>query len=147
MIDKQILEAHLKEVLHGTEIFPVDVRVDKSNRIIVHVDSVKGITIEECAVINQALEERLNRDREDFSLEVSSPGLDAPFKVPEQYMKNLGKRVSVQCMDGERLTGILKSSGSEGIQLELPAEGKDGEARSLDLKFTEIKSTKVILQF
>ena len=147
MIDKQILEAHLKEVLHGTEIFPVNVRVDQSNRIIVHLDTLKGITIEECAGISRALEERLNRDREDFSLEVSSPGLDAPFKVPEQYLKNIGKGVSVQCMDGERLSGILKESDGEGIRLEVPAGKKGGEPGSRNLKYTEIKSTRVIVQF
>jgi ribosome maturation factor RimP len=147
MIDRKIIEAHLKEVLRGTDVFPVEVRVDRSNRIRVHVDTLKGITLDECARINLALEERLDRDLEDFWLEVSSPGLDAPFRVPEQYLKNIGKRVCVQCTDGKLLTGILKSSGNEGIKLELPAEGKGREARSIDLKFTEIKTTKEYLQF
>jgi ribosome maturation factor RimP len=147
MIDRPTLEAILQEVLSGTGIFQVDIRVDPGNRILVHVDTMEGITIEDCARISRALGERLDRDREDFSLEVSSPGLDAPFRVPEQYIKNIGRMVSVQFLDGRRVLGLLKESDREGIQLEVPAGKKGAKPESLDLKFTEITSTKVQIQF
>jgi ribosome maturation factor RimP len=147
MIDRKTLEAILKEVLRGTGIFQVDIRVDPGNRILVHVDKTEGITIEDCARISRALEGKLNRDREDFSLEVSSPGLDAPLRVPEQYMKNIGRMVSVQLRDGSRVLGILRDSDGEGIHLEVPAGKKGAKPESQDLKFTEITSTKVQIQF
>jgi ribosome maturation factor RimP len=147
MIDRKTLEAILKEVLRGTAIFQVDIRVDPGNRILVHVDKTEGITIEDCARISRALEGKLNRDREDFSLEVSSPGLDAPLRVPEQYMKNIGRMVSVQLRDGSRVLGILRDSDGEGIHLEVPAGKKGAKPESQDLKFTEITSTKVQIQF
>jgi ribosome maturation factor RimP len=125
----------------------VDVRVDPANRILVHVDRMEGITIEDCARVSRALEARLDRDREDFSLEVSSPGLDAPLRVPGQYLRNIGRLVSVQCGDGRKIMGILKESDAEGIRLEVPAVKKGGKTGTVDLKFTEITSTKVQVQF
>ena len=66
MIERQTLEAQLTEVLKGTGIFPVDIRVDKGNRIQVQLDKMEGITIEDCARISRELEGKLDRDREDF---------------------------------------------------------------------------------
>jgi len=125
----------------------VNVSVDGSNRIHVHVDKRDGITIEDCAGISRALEGRLDRDRDDFSLEVSSPGLDAPFRVPEQYLKSIGKLISVQCMDGKKILGILKESDRSGILLEIPPEKKGGEPEMKKLDFNEIASTKIHIQF
>ena len=147
MIEKGILDGHLQEILDGTDAFLVNVSVDNSNRIHVHVDKMDGITIEDCANISRALEGRLDRDSDDFSLEVSSPGLDAPFRVPEQYVKNIGKMVSVQCRDGKKILGILKESDQYGVLLEIHSEKKGDEPEMKKLDFSEITSTKIHIQF
>ena len=95
MIDPYKIEAHLREILAEAGCFLVDIRVDKSNKILVHVDRDAGVSIDDCVLISRNLEARLDRDMEDFALEVSSPGLDSPFRVIEQYYKNKGKKVRV----------------------------------------------------
>ena len=86
---------------------------------------------------------------EDFALEVSSPGLDSPFRVIEQYQKNIGKKINLVKTDGEKLDGILKKTGENGIVLEI-IRGKKGQPKDpelLELAFTEIKSGRVSIQF
>jgi ribosome maturation factor RimP len=147
MIEKETVKAYLSEILGGTDIFLVDVRVDKSNRIQVHVDKKDGIAIDDCVQVSRGLEGKFDREEEDFSLEVSSPGLDAPFRVAEQYDKNTGKMVSVQCNDGSKFVGLLKEVGDKRIMLELPADKKGGEPRQQEIDMTEIQSTRIHIQF
>ena len=147
MIEKQTLVELLEEVLRGTGIFRVDIRVDPGNRIHIQLDKMEGITIEDCARISRELETRLDRDREDFSLEVSSPGLDSPFRVPEQYRKNIGRMVSVQLKEGARVLGILKESDQTGIRLEIPRDRKGTGPESRTFDYSEISTTRVHVQF
>ncbi len=147
MIEKETVEAHLGGILEGTEIFLIDVRVDSNNRILVHLDKTEGISIDDCVRVSRVLEGKLDRDREDFALEVSSPGLDAPLKVPEQYKKSVGKMVSVQCNDGSKFLGVLKDTNSDRILLELPSGKKGGEPEQRQVAFNEIKSTRIHIQF
>ena len=147
MIKIETITEELAEILTGTGIFLVDVKVDKSNRITVHVDRQEGITIDDCVVVSRALEGRLNRDEEDFALEVSSPGLDAAFRVPDQYRKNIGKMLDVKCRDGNSYTGILKDAGDDRILLELPAAGKDKAAVQEELRLEDIVTARLHLQF
>ena len=88
MIEKEIIEGHLREILSTKDIFLVEVKVDSSSKIRVHIDKMEGISIDDCVGVSRELEGKLDRDQEDFALEVSSPGLDAPFRVREQYVKN-----------------------------------------------------------
>jgi ribosome maturation factor RimP len=125
MIEKGNIEAHLSEILAGTGIFLVDVKVDNNKRILVHVDRKEGISIDDCVKVSRALEARLDREQEDFALEVSSPGLDVPLKVPQQYEKSIGKMVSVQFEDNSKILGILKETDEAGILVEI-ASGKNG---------------------
>lgn len=147
MIEKETIEARLSEILKGTGIFLVEVKVDNNNKIRVHVDRNEGINIDECVRVSRALEEKLDRDREDFALEVSSPGLDAPFKVPEQYKKSIGKMVSVQCNDGSKILGVLKDANSDRILLELYSGKKGGDPEQQQVAVNEIKSTRIHIQF
>ena len=138
---------HLGDILQGTEIFLVDVKVDNSNRILVHVDKNEGISIDNCVRVSRELEGKLDRDREDFALEVSSPGLDAPFKVFEQYIKSIGKMVSVQSLEGDEYLGLLKDVNEDRILLELAPEKKGAEPEQQELLFNDIRSTKIHIQF
>ena len=90
LIRKEDIEVLSKRFLSETQ-FVVDIAVSVSNDISIYVDDMNGITIDECRRISQAIEECLDREKEDYSLEVSSPGLTNPFRVKEQYLKNIGK--------------------------------------------------------
>jgi ribosome maturation factor RimP len=149
MTDQHIIERYLEEILAGKDIFLVGVKVDKDNRIVVHVDTPDGIHIDECVEVSRELEDKLERDKEDFALEVSSPGLDSPFRVMEQYRKNIGREISVVKTDGERLEGTLKAAGDQGIVLKVASQ-KKGQSPSTalhELSFAKIKTARAIIKF
>ena len=147
MVDKQYIQRIVEEFMKGTELFLVAVKVSSSNRITVLADKNEGITIDECALIHRHIENNLDREKEDFELQVSSPGLDIPFAVIEQYYKNETKKVEVTDNEGNRYTGILKNITSGGFELEceVKSKGKSKEIRELSFNFESIKSTRVVL--
>jgi ribosome maturation factor RimP len=147
MIEKQKIEELVKEYMKSTGLFLVSVKVSNANRISVLADKKEGITIDECAAIHRQIENGLDRDVEDFELLVSSPGLDQPFLVIEQYYKNEGKKVEVVDTDGTKFTGILKNVTTGGFELEtvIKAKGKAIELRDISFNFEQVKTTRVIL--
>ena len=138
MIDPETVRDHLKEILAEAGCFLTDIRVDKNNKILVNVDRNEGISIDDCVSISRSLESRLDRDREDFALEVSSPGLDSPFKVIEQYHKNKGKKVRVVSKDGLTVEGLLKEVSDSGIEIYTH--------ETVSMKFMEIQSIRRIIK-
>jgi len=147
MIEKQKIQGLVEEFIKGTGLFLVTVKVSNANRIIVLADKNEGITIDECAAIHRHIENGLDRDREDFELQVSSPGLDMPFGVMEQYFKNEGKKVEVVDNEGSKFTGKLKNVTTGGFELETEkkTKGKAIELKDVSFNFEQIKSTRVIL--
>lgn len=115
-------------LLEGSDLFFVDIHIRKNNVIELFIDSPQGVDISSCSRISRKLESYLEREKEDFELTVSSAGIGYPFKVPGQYLKNIGKKVSVKLIDTSRLEGILQSYTPTEIVLECeekrPIEGK-----------------------
>jgi len=147
MVNRDKIEESVKEFISGTGIFLVAVKVDSSNRITVLGDTNEGITINECAALHRHIEKGLDRDIEDFELRVSSPGLDVPFRVVEQYYKNEGKQVMVTDNEGSDFTGKLKNVTEGGFELEteVKIKGKTKELKDISFNFDQIRTTKVIL--
>jgi ribosome maturation factor RimP len=147
MVEKQKIQTLVDEFIKGTGLFIVAVKVSSANRITVLADKNEGITIDECAAIHRHIEMNLDRETEDFELQVSSPGLDLPFGVIEQYFKNVGRKVEVIDNEGLKLTGILKNVTEGGFELEteVKVKGKAKELKDLSFNFEQIKSTRVIL--
>jgi ribosome maturation factor RimP len=147
MIEKQKIERLVEEFIKGTSLFLVAVKVSNANRILVLADKNEGITIDECAAIHRHIENGLDRDAEDFELQVSSPGLDVPFGVIQQYCKNEGRRVEVIDCEGTKYAGKLKNVTSGGFELETEkrTRGKATELKDISFNFEQIKSTRVIL--
>jgi len=147
MIDKETIQAISEEFIKGTDLFIVAVKVSSANRITVLADKKQSITIDECAALHRHIENSLDREKEDFELQVSSPGLDLPFSVIQQYYKNEGRKVEVVDIDGVKYTGKLKNITSGGFELEteVKAKGKAKEIKDLSFNFEQIKSTRVIL--
>lgn len=133
---KTLIEQHIE----GTGAFLVDVTVKPGNAIRVHLDTPEGISIEECAEVSRFLNEALDRDVEDYSLEVSSPGLNGPFRVKQQYEKNVGRAIEVLGVDGMKVKGILESLSDSGIVLKVGGQQKE-------IGFNEIKTAKTIIEF
>ena len=154
MISKEVVKEIVVKHIQETKIFLVDVKVGSDNRISVEIDSQQGISIEDCVAVSRAVEAGMNRDEEDFELEVSSPGLTQPFKVLEQYLKNCGRQVDVVKRDGQKINGLLQKSDNEGIILEVTTKIREaGQKRPktvtqlVTLKHNDIKATKLALIF
>jgi ribosome maturation factor RimP len=147
MIERQKIEALVGEFVKGKDLFIVAVKVSSSNRITVLADKKDGITIDECASIHRFIENNLDREIEDFELQVSSPGLDLPFVVPEQYLKNEGRKIEVIDNEGSKYTGILKNVTAGGFELEteVKIKGKMKELKDISFNTDQVKTARVIL--
>ncbi len=151
MITKEKIQILVDEVL-SDDMFIVDITVGTGNSISVLVDSDTGISVGECVQISRHIESSLDREIEDFSLEVSSPGLSLPLKVLRQYLKNIGREVEAVTKSGEKQKGILKSASTDGFELEFLAKGRvDGkkveETKSLTYSFDQMKTVKIVISF
>ena len=149
MIEKNKIEELVKEFISDKDIFLIDVKVSSANKITVLANKKDGITIDDCVMISRHLENSLDREEEDFELQVSSSGLDMPFLVREQYEMNIGKRVSVTDNEGEKYKGVLESLTDDGFDLKCikKERGKKKQEVSVPFCFNDIRSVKVVLTF
>jgi ribosome maturation factor RimP len=129
--------------------FLVDIKHTENNQVLVYIDDYNGLTIAECKRISKTIASVFDREVEDYSLEVSSPGLDKPFKVIDQYFKNLNKYIFVLLKDGIKYEGILKSVDDRGIRLEITKKinKKDFETLIQDFEFKDIKKANLKIDF
>ena len=152
MLNKSTIEK-LADGCINEKSFIVDITVNKANQIKVFIDSFDGITIDECVRISRCIEGQLDRETEDFALEVSSAGLSQPFKVIQQYEKNMGKHVEVITHDGQKHRGKLISIDGKNVVLEFIKSKKKvkmclpQEDTEQKFAFEDIKSTTLIINF
>ncbi|MDL2277868.1 ribosome assembly cofactor RimP [Parabacteroides sp. OttesenSCG-928-G07] len=153
MIEKDKVIQLVESKLASSDNYLVDVEVKPGNLIVVEIDNDEGISIDDCVALSRYLETQLDRDVEDYELEVGSAGLTSPFKVLRQYTKNTGNEVEVQLKSGVKMTGILKSADEQGIVLTIEKKVKpEGAKRKItvqeDLSYTfdEIKYTKQVIK-
>ena len=152
MINAEQIRTLLRDELPQRDLFLVDVTVNPGNRIVVYVDSMKGVCIDECMAISRYIGSKLDREVEDFELEVSSPGLDNPLKLLPQYLKNMGRILEVVTFDGAKTTGRLTMANEEAIRLEVESltpgnkERKKVKVKQVwDKNRNEIKTAKVVI--
>ena len=130
--------------------FLVEVKISPGNHIKVFLDGDAGITIDKCVALNRALYKQLEETNiypdGDFSLEVSSAGLDEPLKLRRQYQKNINRNVEVVMADGQKFVGKLVNVADTEITIE-EHKGKKKEIISHTLLFENIKSTKIQVVF
>lgn len=154
MIQKEKIESVILPKLQENGCFLVELTVSTTNKITVTIDSFEGVSIDYIVEMSRFIESNLDRDEEDFDLEVSSPGLSLPFVVLEQYQKYEGKEVEVITNDGIKHEGLMTSVTDEGITLEVTAlEKVEGKKRKQEVvkkqmfPFDKINSTKLVITF
>ncbi len=154
MISTTLIRELAENKLRENESFLVDVTVSAMNKIRVTIDNFRGVSIQECVGVSRFIENQLDREAEDFELEVSSPGLDQPFKVFQQYRKYLGREVEVKLNDGKKTEGKLITANEKEIELEQSSKekiaGKKGKQlviKQVNLPFEKIKETRIIIKF
>ena len=127
MIEKKTVCQIVEEWLEGKDYFLVEVTVSPDDKIVVEIDHAEGVWIEDCVELSRFIESKLNREEEDYELEVGSAGIGQPFKVLQQYYIHIGQEVEVLTGDGRKLAGILKDADEEkftvGVQKKVKPEG------------------------
>ena len=153
MISEKQIKQWAEEQLEGTDRFVVHVKVGSDNAISVIIDSDTGVTIEHCMALSRFIEQRLDRDKEDFELKVLSSGLEFPFTLLRQYKKYLGKRIQLKLEDGTEKKGILQEAEADHIILQQETEKKYKKTikritgETVRIPMNEIKQAKAVIEF
>ncbi|WP_246485025.1 ribosome maturation factor RimP [Chitinophaga qingshengii] len=154
MANEQVIKA-IRELAEGLlandpDNFLVEIRIKPTNNVKLFIDGDKGIPVDKLVSFNRKLYALLETSElfpdNDFSLEVSSPGLDEPLKLHRQYLKNIGRKVEVTLLDGAVKEGTLLEVTDDSITIE-ETIGKKKETKQTALKLNEIKHTKVCIVF
>lgn len=150
---QQAIEDFVNAQLSGSEdVFLVEVKVIPGNNIKVFLDADNGITIEKCIKVNRALYNQIEESdlfpNGDFSLEVSSPGVEEPLKLHRQYKKNIGRTIEVTTNDETKKQGKLVEVNDDEIVIEEKAgQGKKAIIQQTNILFNQVKHTKVLVTF
>ena len=146
--ERQVTEI-IQEFLRNSDKYLIEVLIKPVNHIMVFIDGDHGVSIDDCKGLSHHLEQKLDREREDFDLMVSSAGADRPLQVPRQYIRYIGKSLAVVTRTGVKLEGKLLFADSNGfkIEQEIIKSKKDIEKKIVELKYGEIKSAKAVLSF
>ena len=152
-LDIKTIEKKVKDLISAEpEHFLVEVRIKPVNNIKVFIDGDQGVSIEKLVQYNRRLYRQLEEEQYfpngDFSLELSSPGLDEPLKMHRQYVKNIGRFVEVTEQAGGKIEGKLLSVTETGIELEMETgKGKKKETVKQVIPFENVKTTKIQIKF
>ncbi len=145
----QAITAMMQQLLEGNpEYFLVEIRIKPTNNVRIALDADTGVSIDKCVSYNRKLYKLLEESGlfpdGNFSLEVSSPGLDEPLKMHRQYVKNTGRNVEVVLNDGSRTAGKLVAVDEKEIHVEeIKGKNKKKEVLQHTFLFDNIKSTKI----
>lgn len=134
------------------DLFLVEIKIKPTNNIKIYIDGDQGVSVDKLVSYNRKLYREIEEEKifpnGDFSLELSSPGLDEPLKLHRQYLKNVGRAVEVILIDGIKTEGVLRSvSESEITVEETKGKGKKMETHTHVIPFVNIKTTKIQIKF
>ncbi len=142
MVSEAKITELVNECLRGTDFFLVDIVVSNKNRISIEIDGQGGVPINQCVKVSRHVEHSLDRDTEDFELNVSSPGVGKPLKVFQQYEVNVGRELQVIMNDDSSMKGKLLEVQKDQIRIQ-PKKSKE----EIEIKLSNIKQTKVLVSF
>jgi ribosome maturation factor RimP len=152
---KEKVQALLEQGLQEKpSVFLIDLKIAEGNKITVVLDGDTGVTLQDCIDISRAVEHNLDREEEDFSIEVASAGVSTPLKINRQYKKNIGRILKVTTTDGEIIEADLTHATDDLITLSWSArepkkigKGKETVQKTLELPYNKIKEAVVIIKF
>ena len=149
----QTIEEKLTTLISGEpDLFIVETRIKPTNNIKVYIDGNHGVSVDKLVQYNRKLYKQLEEEgmfpEGDFSLELSSPGLDEPLKLHRQYLKNIGRFVEVIEKEGNRIEGkLISATDAEIVVEEVKGKGKKMETVQHTISFDDIKTTKIQIKF
>ena len=154
MIDKQTVNELVEQWLEGKDYFLTDLTVTPDDFITVEIDHADGVWIDDCVQLSRFIEEHLDRDVEDYELEVGSAGLGQPFKVLRQWQNHVGKEVEIITNDNRKLKGMLKEADAQhvviAVRQKVQVEGKKRPVMQdvdMTLAMSDVKSGRYIIDF
>ena len=148
----------VSELLHKAleerpSLFLIDLTISDANKILVTLDGDNGVTLQDCIDVSRAIEHNLDREEQDFSLEVASAGATSPLKEKRQFKKNIGRTLRVKTAEGET-EAPLAEVNDEFIVLEWKArepkqvgKGKETVVKRAEIRYDDIKEAVVIIKF
>ncbi len=154
MIDKNLVKKFVDEWLEGKDYFMTDLTVSADARIVVEIDHEEGVWIEDCVELSKYIESHLDRDEEDFELEVGSAGIGQPFKVLRQYEIHVGEDVEVLTRDGKKIVGVLKEANADNFVVTATEKVREEGSKRPKLvevdrtfAYDDVKYTKYLITF
>jgi len=148
-----LAQERIEELDNGNYL--VKVSISPKNVINVKMDNINGgVSIKDCVSVSRNIEHNLDREKEDFELSVSSPGLDQPFVVPQQYLKNIGRKISTTTIENKKIVGELLKADHDEISIKEINKVKNPTTKKKEtievihqFKMMEIKETKLVISF
>ena len=149
MISKQKVTELALEKIKELDYFLVDVKISTTNEITVFFDKNDGVVIDDCLKVSRYIESNLDREIENYQLTVCSPGIDNPFLVREQFLKNIGRDIKLKTLNGKTYKGTLVSYDNVLILETKTKQKKKKELliENIEIPLDSIKETKLILKF
>lgn len=146
----ELANNHLKD----GEVFVTGIRIGSDNHISLFIDGDKGVTIDDCVSLSRAIEGQLDRDKEDFALDVSSHGATTPLVMPRQYRRHIGRTFEVKLNDGSKAEGNLISFDEKELILEYSVrenkpigKGKITVVKQQVIPFDQVKESRIKLKY
>ena len=134
-------------------LFLIDLSIGSGNKITVTLDGDNGVNLQDCIDVSRAIEHNLDREEEDFSLEVASAGATSPLKFPRQFRKNLGRTLKVMT-ETQEVEAEITEANEEFIVLEWKArepkqvgKGKETVSKKAEISYKDIKEAVVVIKF
>lgn len=154
-MDKEKVINLLNDALEeNSALYLIELKFLPENKIYVEVDGDSGVSLQECIRISREIENNLDREEEDFSLEVTTPDIANPLKVKRQYKKNINRILEVKLKDNKKVEGALKCINEDQIELEWKArepkpigKGKVTVVKNETIQFSDILEAKVKIIF
>lgn len=154
MVFKEKVSEILKEALEQkSSLFLIDLTITDASKIIVTLDGDNGVTLQDCIDVSRIVENGLDREEQDFSLEVASAGATSPLRMPRQFKKNIGRKLKVTTV-AEKIEAEITDANEEFIVLEWSArepkqigKGKETVKKRAEIKYEDIKEAIVIITF
>lgn len=154
LITESTVRALIDEKIAGTDYYVLRLEIKSGNNISVELESMGPVGISDCVDISRQIEHNLDREAEDFSLQVSSPGLDKPLIDYRQYIKNKGRDLKILMNDDTEVTGTLTDADEAKITLHTERKEKlPGKKKKVKIEedkvlpYTDIKQAKIKINF
>ena len=152
---QEIVKELLSDALEENEaLFLIELSFLAENKILIEVDGDNGVTLKECMRISRYINDNLDREEEDFGLEVTSPDIANPLKVKRQYQKNIGKTLQIKTTANENYEGVLTETNENKVFLEWKArepkpigKGKVTVVKTATIEYKNIQEAKVKIIF